>query len=243
MNKTKAQSGSNVSVNDAITKLWAEMPTQQRVIAKSRTGENIYGTYIKVPNLLRRLQEVFGLNYDIHFSEHYIKDETSNTTVVVVRCELGVETPDGYRTYTDYASEELFVDGRFNENAVKSAATDAFKRAVRWLGVGMFQYEDDAPTILSEAPKKRDLDEEVRRLVEEKPDAAVAVVNTVLDLAIDDGIEPLNEYNAIRTLCQRYNLTPKQAMFIFRDSGRGQDFLSSGMKPSEFINRVLGKTP
>jgi hypothetical protein len=105
------------------------MPTKQRVIAK-RGDSVLYGDYIELPQVLRRLQEVFGLNYSIGFAPPTFYENT-----VVVRAVLvaGDTRAEGYGTAP--------IRNGDVENAVKTAETDAVKRAARYLGIGAFLYE------------------------------------------------------------------------------------------------------
>jgi len=112
-----------------IERLWAEMPTKQRVIAK-RGDTVIYGDYVELPQVLRRLQEVFGMNYSIGFAPPTFYENTVAVRAVVVAGDTRVE---GYGTAT--------VRNKDVETALKSAETDAVKRACRYLGIGAFLYE------------------------------------------------------------------------------------------------------
>jgi hypothetical protein len=112
-----------------IERLWAEMPTKQRVIAK-RGDSVLYGDYVELPQVLRRLQEVYGLNYSIGFSPPSFYENAVAVRAVVVAGDTRVE---GYGT-APIRNGDL-------ENAIKSAETDAVKRACRYLGIGAFLYE------------------------------------------------------------------------------------------------------
>jgi len=112
-----------------IERLWAEMPTKQRVIAK-RGDTVIYGDYVELPQVLRRLQEVFGMNYSIGFAPPTFYENTVAVRAVVVAGDTRVE---GYGTAT--------IRNKDVETALKSAETDAVKRACRYLGIGAFLYE------------------------------------------------------------------------------------------------------
>lgn len=112
-----------------IERLWAEMPTKRRVIAK-RGDTVLYGDYVELPQVLRRLQEVYGLNYSIGFSPPSFYENAVAVRAVVVAGDTRVE---GYGT-APIRNGDL-------ENAIKSAETDAVKRACRYLGIGAFLYE------------------------------------------------------------------------------------------------------
>jgi hypothetical protein len=112
-----------------IERLWAEMPTKQRVIAK-RGNTVLYGDYVELPQVLRRLQEVFGMNYSISFAS-----PTFHENIVIVQASVvaGDTRVEGFGTAT--------IRNGDMETAVKSAETDAVKRACRYLGIGAFLYE------------------------------------------------------------------------------------------------------
>jgi hypothetical protein len=112
-----------------LERLWAEMPTKQRVIAK-RGNTVLYGDYVELPQVLRRLQEVFGLNYSVGFAPPTFHENTVIVRAVVVAGDTRVE---GFGTAT--------IRNNDVETAVKSAETDAVKRACRYLGIGAFLYE------------------------------------------------------------------------------------------------------
>jgi hypothetical protein len=112
-----------------IERLWAEMPTKQRVIAK-RGNTVLYGDYVELPQVLRRLQEVFGMNYSISFASPTFHENIVIVQALVVAGDTRVE---GFGTAT--------IRNGDMETAVKSAETDAVKRACRYLGIGAFLYE------------------------------------------------------------------------------------------------------
>ncbi|MEM1940803.1 MAG: Rad52/Rad22 family DNA repair protein [Candidatus Caldarchaeum sp.] len=250
---TVVMSGSSGETNiaspqEAIQALWAELPTHKRVIAKTRNNENIYGTYIKAPDILRRLQEVFGLGYDIDFSDQILQLD-SNNALVVVRCEVGVETDRGYRTVSDYGSAKLVDGGRINDQAFKAAATDALKRAVRWLGIGMFQYDNDEPEIMrssGSAPSRseRNYQKEIAQLMAEKPEMVEAAISTLLELDLYDA-EEMTEEEALEHLSRRFKATPKQLLWLFRDKKTAERFLEEneekGTPPSQFLNTLFAE--
>jgi hypothetical protein len=122
-------SPANAETAQMIERLWAEMPTKQRVIAK-RGDTVIYGDYIELPQILRRLQEVFGMNYSIWFATPIFHENTVIIRAVVVAGDTQVE---GFGTAT--------IRNGDVETAVKSAETDAVKRACRYFGIGAFLYE------------------------------------------------------------------------------------------------------
>jgi len=129
------QTEAEVSITETATtvnpieRLWAEMPTKQRVIAK-RGDTVIYGDYVELPQVLRRLQEVFGMNYSIGFAPPTFYENTVAVRAVVVAGDTRVE---GFGTAT--------IRNKDVETAIKSAETDAVKRACRYLGIGAFLYE------------------------------------------------------------------------------------------------------
>jgi hypothetical protein len=115
----------NAETAQMIERLWAEMPTKQRVIAK-RGDTVIYGDYIELPQILRRLQEVFGMNYSIWFATPIFHENTVIIRAVVVAGDTQVE---GFGTAT------------IRNGDVETAETDAVKRACRYFGIGAFLYE------------------------------------------------------------------------------------------------------
>jgi hypothetical protein len=119
----------NTTTAQMIERLWAEMPTKRRVIAK-RGDTVLYGDYVELPQVLRRLQEVYGLNYSIGFSPPSFYENAVAVRAVVVAGNTRVE---GYGTAP--------IRNNDMETALKSAETDAVKRACRYLGIGAFLYE------------------------------------------------------------------------------------------------------
>jgi len=124
-----AQPTTELTTAQMIERLWAEMPTKRRVIAK-RGDTVIYGDYIELPQVLRRLQEVYGMDYSFGFSPPTFYENTVIVRAVLVAGDTRVE---GYGTAT--------IRNGDVENAVKTAETDAVKRAARYLGIGAFLYE------------------------------------------------------------------------------------------------------
>jgi len=124
-----SQVNTETAIANPVDRLWAEMPTKQRVIAK-RGDTVIYGDYIELPQVLRRLQEVFGMNYSIGFAPPTFYENTVAVRAVVVAGDTRVE---GYGTAP--------IRNGDVETAIKSAETDAVKRACRYLGIGAFLYE------------------------------------------------------------------------------------------------------
>jgi hypothetical protein len=136
----------NTTTAQMIERLWAEMPTKRRVIAK-RGDTVLYGDYVELPQVLRRLQEVYGLNYSIGFSPPSFYENAVAVRAVVVAGDTRVE---GYGTAP--------IRNGDMETALKSAETDAVKRACRYLGIGAFLYEKgltEANGNTETAPAKR----------------------------------------------------------------------------------------
>ena len=129
MAETTQPTADELTTAQMIERLWAEMPTKQRVIAK-RGDTVLYGDYIELPQVLRRLQEVYGLNYSIGFSPPSFYENAVAVRAVVVAGDTRVE---GYGTAP--------IRNGDMETALKSAETDAVKRACRYLGIGAFLYE------------------------------------------------------------------------------------------------------
>jgi hypothetical protein len=204
-------SPANAETAQLIQQLWAEMPTKQRVIAK-RGDTVIYGDYIELPQILRRLQEVFGMNYSIWFATPIFHENTVIVRAVVVAGDTQVE---GFGTAT--------IRNGDVETAVKSAETDAVKRACRYLGIGAFLYEkgmtetnggDSTPAKTNRSartttrPATSEEDEELPRLPKDLKEAVVHAFRTALgedDTTFEDGYKYLRKY-----------ASPKQANSLVR---------------------------
>lgn len=240
--------------SDVLKRLWAELPTYKRIIAKTNNGENIYGTYIKAPDLLRRLQEVYGLNYEIHMTPQIVSTPDGENVLYIVQCAISVVAQDGtHTTVSDFGSAMLVRKGWVNENAPKAAATDAFKRAIRWLGIGMFQYEGDEPEIMrnsetykrssgssSQRKTERNFTEEFTELMVSSPDRVEKVVATAFELGLADPDQ--NNEEVFQTLMKRFNVSAKQLLWLLKDKKTGQEWLEAhkrGVSPREFLNGVF----
>jgi hypothetical protein len=200
-----------------IEKLWAEMPTKQRVIAK-RGDTVIYGDYIELPQVLRRLQEVYGMNYSIGFAPPAFHENAVIVRAVVVAGDTRVE---GFGTAT--------IRNNDIETAVKSAETDAVKRACRYLGIGAFLYEkgltetNGSNATRNGKPAKANRngqatagDEELPRLPSDLRDAVVQAFRNGLsnpNTTFEQGYAYLRKY-----------ATPKQASALVRYPDLVEDF-------------------
>ena len=221
-----------------IERLWAEMPTKRRVIAK-RGDTVLYGDYIELPQVLRRLQEVYGLNYSIGFSPPSFYENAVAVRAVVVAGDTRVE---GYGTAP--------IRNGDMETAIKSAETDAVKRACRYLGIGAFLYEkgltetngDDssapakgnrngkpAPATSDELPK---LPTDLREAVEN----AFRVGMEEDDITFEEGYNYLRKY-----------ASPKQANCIVRYPDLVEEFcdrlyvLEDDRDIREMVSEVVGR--
>ena len=122
-----------------VERLWAVMPSKERVIAHTKEGA-VYGEYVELSQVLRRLQEVFGLSYEIRLSEPTVYYEKDEPSVVAVSAVVSVMQGENPTIVQGYGTAPI---NRGLENAIKSAETDAIKRACRLLGIGMFLYEKE----------------------------------------------------------------------------------------------------
>jgi len=229
--------------------LWEKLPTKTRVIAKTRNGEDIMGTYIQVPDLLNRLQEVFGLNYNIHFEDDIV--EHKDDAFVIVRCRLTVRRDGDAQVLMDYGTAPLFRGNQLNPDAFKAAATDAFKRTVRWLGIGMFQYWGDEPPIMSNATEPSNATKNATKTKtkpkpdqkEVNPDEALVKAKRVRNSLVELGVisDELTPEEAVQYATEEFNLTERQAYFIFATKDRAERFLEMDetVKPSDFISQEM----
>jgi len=223
-----------------IDRLWAEMPTKQRVIAK-RGDIVIYGDYVELPQVLRRLQEVFGMNYSIGFSPPTFHENIVAVRAVVVAGDTRVE---GYGTAT--------IRNKDVETALKSAETDAVKRACRYLGIGAFLYEKgltETNSNGSSAPAKGNRNgkakpapatsDELPNLPDELRDAVVHAFRVGMgedDLTLEEGYNTLRKY-----------ASAKQANTIVRYPDLVEEFcdrlfvLDDDSEIREMVSEVVGK--
>jgi len=223
-----------------IDRLWAEMPTKQRVIAK-RGDTVIYGDYVELPQVLRRLQEVFGMNYSIGFSPPTFHENIVAVRAVVVAGDTRVE---GYGTAT--------IRNKDVETALKSAETDAVKRACRYLGIGAFLYEKgltETNSNGSSAPAKRNSNgkakpapatsDELPNLPDELRDAVVHAFRVGME---EDDITFEEGYNTLRKYA-----SAKQANTIVRYPDLVEEFcdrlfvLDDDSEIREMVSEVVGK--
>jgi hypothetical protein len=216
------------------------MPTKQRVIAK-RGDTVIYGDYVELPQVLRRLQEVFGMNYSIGFSPPTFHENIVAVRAVVVAGDTRVE---GYGTAT--------IRNKDVETALKSAETDAVKRACRYLGIGAFLYEKgltETNSNGSSAPAKGNRNgkakpapatsDELPNLPDELRDAVVHAFRVGME---EDDITFEEGYNTLRKYA-----SPKQANTIVRYPDLVEEFcdrlfvLDDDSEIREMVSEVVGK--
>jgi hypothetical protein len=228
-------SPTNAETAHIVERLWAEMPTKQRVIAK-RGDTVLYGDYIELPQILRRLQEVFGLNYAIWFATPIFHENTVVVRAVIVAGNTQVE---GFGTAT--------IRNGDVENAVKAAETDAVKRAARYLGIGAFLYEKGLTESNGEStpanrsartttrPATLEGDEELPRLPKDLKEAVVHAFREGLgedDTTFEEGYKHLRKY-----------ASPKQANSLVRYPDLVEefcDYLLASEDDSD-IRRIVGE--
>jgi len=223
-----------------IERLWAEMPTKRRVIAK-RGNTVIYGDYIELPQVLRRLQEVYGMDYSFGFSPPTFYENTVIVRAVLVAGDTRVE---GYGTAT--------IRNGDVENAVKTAETDAVKRAARYLGIGAFLYEKGLTETNgndSSAPAKGNRNgkakpapatsDELPNLPKELREAVLNAFRTGMendDITLEEGYNYLRKYTS-----------PKQANCIIRYPDLVEEFcdrlyvLEDDSEIREMVSEVVGR--
>jgi hypothetical protein len=225
-----------------IERLWAEMPTKQRVIAK-RGNTVLYGDYIEMPQVLRRLQEVFGLNYSIGFAPPTFHENTVIVRAVVVAGDTRVE---GYGTAT--------IRNGDVENAVKSAETDAIKRACRYLGIGAFLYEKSLTETNGSTPAKTNRNGKAKTngsasteadAIPNLPEDLRKAVEKAFQVGLEDDEMTLEEGYALL----RKHATAKQANSIIRYPDLVEEFCNrwftlqddSDIRAmvSELVNRAI----
>lgn len=98
-----------------------------------RRGSSQTLSYIDARDVMNRLDGVFGV---FGWSDAYrVLDG------LAVECTITVHGPEGFINKTDVGYPNSGTDGHENE-ALKAAYSDAFKRAAVKLGIGRFLYED-----------------------------------------------------------------------------------------------------
>jgi hypothetical protein len=239
MAETAQPTTAELTTAQMIERLWAEMPTKRRVIAK-RGDTVLYGDYVELPQVLRRLQEVYGLNYSIGFSPPSFYENAVAVRAVVVAGDTRVE---GYGT-APIRNGDL-------ETAIKSAETDAVKRAVRYLGIGAFLYEKGLTETNgdnSSAPAKGNRNGKAKpatasnELPNLPDDLREAVENAFRVGMENDDITFEEGYNYLR----RYT-SPKQANCIVRYPDLVEEFcdrlyvLEDDRDIREMVSEVVGK--
>jgi hypothetical protein len=239
MAETAQPTTAELTTAQMIERLWAEMPTKRRVIAK-RGDTVLYGDYVELPQVLRRLQEVYGLNYSIGFSPPSFYENAVAVRAVVVAGDTRVE---GYGT-APIRNGDL-------ETAIKSAETDAVKRAVRYLGIGAFLYEKGLTETNgdnSSAPAKGNRNGKAKpatasnELPNLPDDLREAVENAFRVGMENDDITFEEGYNYLR----KYT-SPKQANCIVRYPDLVEEFcdrlyvLEDDRDIREMVSEVVGK--
>jgi hypothetical protein len=219
-----------------VEQLWAEMPTKKRVIAK-RGDTVIYGDYVELPQVLRRLQEVFGMNYSIGFAPPTFYENIVAVRAVIVAGDTRVE---GFGTAT--------IRNKDVETAVKSAETDAVKRACRYLGIGAFLYEKGVSEVNNNTPAKASA-----KRTSAKPATADELPNLPSDLrdavenafrvGLEDDMLSFEEgYNTLRKYA-----SAKQANTIVRYPDLVEEFcdrlfvLDDDNEIREMVGEIVGK--
>ena len=235
-----AQPTTELTTAQMIERLWAEMPTKRRVIAK-RGNTVIYGDYIELPQVLRRLQEVYGMDYSFGFSPPTFYENTVIVRAVLVAGDTRVE---GYGTAT--------IRNGDVENAVKTAETDAVKRAARYLGIGAFLYEKGLTETNgndSSAPAKGNRNgkakpapatsDELPNLPKELREAVLNAFRTGMekeDITLEEGYNYLRKYTS-----------PKQANCIIRYPDLVEEFcdrlyvIEDDSDIREMVSEVVGR--
>jgi hypothetical protein len=183
------------------------MPTKKRVIAK-RGDTVIYGDYIELPQVLRRLQEVYGMDYSIGFSPPTFYENAVAVRAVVVAGDTRVE---GYGTAT--------IRNGDVETAIKSAETDAVKRACRYLGIGAFLYEKGLTEMngsnTERAPAKRNGKAKPAPATDEMPNLPYELRNAVVHAFRSGMGDDLISFEEGYAYLRKY-ASPKQANSIIR---------------------------
>jgi len=244
INITETAETVNTDTAQIVERLWAEMPTKKRVIAK-RGDTVVYGDYVELPQVLRRLQEVFGMDYSIGFAPPTFYENIVAVRAIVVAGDTRVE---GFGTAT--------IRNNDVETAVKSAETDAVKRACRYLGIGAFLYEKgitetNGSTGNTErtsakrngkagrslpAPASTD---DIPNLPDELREAVVQAFRVGLeedDITLEEGYNYLRKY-----------ASPKQANTIIRYPDLVEEFcdrlfvLEDDSEIREMVSEVVGK--
>ena len=121
-----------MNIRETIKALKEPMPYQWRVQSKTKTGKVMCSAYIDARDVMNRLDEVCA--WEVSYREH--ADFVSAT--------IRIHTDDGSYELRDWGNRlENDPQDQMYGQAMKSAASDAFKRAAVAWGVGRFIYEID----------------------------------------------------------------------------------------------------
>ena len=108
------------------------MPYQWRVQSKTKTGKVMCSAYIDARDVMNALDEV--CSWEVRFEE----------TEQFVCATITIHSSDGVFRRSDYGNRVVNdTQDQMYEQAMKSAASDAFKRAAVMWGVGRFVYDID----------------------------------------------------------------------------------------------------
>lgn len=108
------------------------MPYQWRVQSKTKTGKVMCSAYIDARDVMNALDEV--CSWEVKFEE----------TEQFVCATITIHATDGVFRRSDYGNRVVSdPEDQMFEQAMKSAASDAFKRAAVMWGVGRFVYDID----------------------------------------------------------------------------------------------------
>lgn len=115
---------------EALRKFEEKFPIEAhswRTLRRTQNGQFVV-YYVDLREMERRLQSVVGLNYTVTVSEPTVIGNT-----VYVRATLNI--PKFGFNLSDYGASPIE-----NEEAVKSATTDAYRRVLSHLGIGRYLY-------------------------------------------------------------------------------------------------------
>lgn len=121
-----------MNIREIVQALKEPMPYQWRVQSKTKTGKVMCSAYIDARDVMNRLDEV--CTWEVSYREH--ADFVSAT--------IRIHTDDGSYERSDWGNRlENDPQDQMYGQAMKSAASDAFKRAAVAWGVGRFIYDID----------------------------------------------------------------------------------------------------
>lgn len=133
--------------DDRIKELSREFPRQLHKTKKGGGGRSL--TYIEAHSIIDRLNTVVGLDWSYRTGPPQLVGSGEGGTVVYMTCELQVgETVrcgEGAATVAKSRGSDVAAPDAL-ENAIKTASSDALKRAARLFGVGLYLYRDGDPS-------------------------------------------------------------------------------------------------